>query len=115
MIKSSNYHTSFSFLDSFDFNLFDKVLFDQEFLKKERMKSLEYFRKNSLPTPKVEEWKYFDLGKISKLDFSQSRKIKKEDKNLLINDLPNYGPKSSNYQWRVFVLIIVILVHYMEK
>ena len=41
------------------------------------MKSLEYFRENSLPTPKVEEWKYFDLGKISKLDFSQSRKIKK--------------------------------------
>ncbi len=93
MIKSSNYHTSFSFLDSFDFNLFDKVLFDQEFLQKERMKSLEYFRENSLPTPKVEEWKYFDLGKISKLDFSQSRKIKKEDKNLLINDLPNYGPR----------------------
>ena len=93
MIKSSNYHTSFQFLDSFDIDLFANYPFDNGYLQKERIKSLEYFKKNSLPSPKVEEWKYFDLAKISKLDFIQSSNLKTEDQKLLINQLPNYGPR----------------------
>ena len=84
MRKDLSYKTSFPLIECFDENLFDNDYFGNNFLLSERRKSLGYFKKNNLPSVKKEDWKYFDLKKISKLSFNNANNLNEEEKKLLI-------------------------------
>ncbi len=93
MIKDIGYKVTFPFIEKYDKDLFRENLDIGDFLNSEREKSLSFFKKNNLPSPKNEEWKYFDLGKISKIKFFNPDKLGSSEKKLFTKNFPVKGPR----------------------